>query len=159
MSDGELSIFEIDTRWRGFRIRQGTKHHEKGRASRQFGGDIQCCELSAGPRSADFACVNRGIKSSWQHGLHPEAGAVRRDFESIRSDFARRITRLQEPLDSRRLFRRDIIQHNDDVGLQEKEMAAEVVNAGSVRFEDAPGDEGTEVTVSLEYNPPGGRLA
>jgi uncharacterized membrane protein len=35
---------------------------------------------------------------------------------------------------------------------------AEVENAGSVRFEDAPGDEGTEVTVALEYNPPGGRL-
>ena len=35
---------------------------------------------------------------------------------------------------------------------------AEVQNAGSVRFEDAPGDEGTEVTVALEYNPPGGRL-
>ena len=35
---------------------------------------------------------------------------------------------------------------------------ADVANAGSVRFEDAPGDEGTEVTVSLEYNPPGGKL-
>jgi uncharacterized membrane protein len=35
---------------------------------------------------------------------------------------------------------------------------ADVQNAGSVRFEDAPGDEGTEVTVALEYNPPGGRL-
>jgi uncharacterized membrane protein len=35
---------------------------------------------------------------------------------------------------------------------------AEVENAGSVRFEPAPGDEGTEVTVALEYNPPGGRL-
>lgn len=35
---------------------------------------------------------------------------------------------------------------------------AEVENAGSVRFEDAPGDEGTEVTVALEYNPPGGKL-
>jgi uncharacterized membrane protein len=33
-----------------------------------------------------------------------------------------------------------------------------VENAGSVRFEDAPGDEGTEVTVAMEYNPPGGRL-
>jgi uncharacterized membrane protein len=33
----------------------------------------------------------------------------------------------------------------------------DVDNAGSVRFEDAPGDEGTEVTVALEYNPPGGR--
>ena len=35
---------------------------------------------------------------------------------------------------------------------------AEVANAGSVRFDAAPGDEGTEVTVSLEYNPPGGKL-
>jgi len=35
---------------------------------------------------------------------------------------------------------------------------ADVPNAGSVRFEDAPGDEGTELTVALEYIPPGGRL-
>ncbi len=35
---------------------------------------------------------------------------------------------------------------------------AQVQNAGTVRFEDAPGDEGTEVTVALEYNPPGGKL-
>lgn len=38
------------------------------------------------------------------------------------------------------------------------EQGAEVQNAGSVRFDEAPGDEGTEVTVALEYNPPGGRL-
>ncbi|HLP06647.1 MAG TPA: SRPBCC family protein [Opitutaceae bacterium] len=36
---------------------------------------------------------------------------------------------------------------------------AEIAHAGSVRFEPAPGDEGTEVTVALEYNPPGGQLA
>ena len=35
---------------------------------------------------------------------------------------------------------------------------AQVDNAGTVRFEAAPGDEGTEVTVALEYDPPGGRL-
>lgn len=35
---------------------------------------------------------------------------------------------------------------------------ADIPNAGSVRFETAPGDEGTEVTVSLEYDPPGGKL-
>lgn len=34
----------------------------------------------------------------------------------------------------------------------------EVPNAGSVRFAPAPGDEGTEVTVALEYDPPGGKL-
>lgn len=36
---------------------------------------------------------------------------------------------------------------------------AEIAHAGSVRFEPAPGDEGTEVTVALEYNPPGGQFA
>ena len=35
---------------------------------------------------------------------------------------------------------------------------AEVPNAGSVRFAPAPGDEGTEVTVAIEYDPPGGAL-
>lgn len=35
---------------------------------------------------------------------------------------------------------------------------AEVENSGSVRFDPAPGDEGTEVMVSLEYSPPGGKL-
>lgn len=33
-----------------------------------------------------------------------------------------------------------------------------VDHAGSVRFEAAPGDEGTEVTVALQYDPPGGAL-
>ena len=33
---------------------------------------------------------------------------------------------------------------------------AEVSNAGEVRFAPAPGGRGTEITVSLEYNPPGG---
>lgn len=36
---------------------------------------------------------------------------------------------------------------------------ADVENAGSVRFEPAPADEGTEVTVALEYNLPGGKVA
>jgi uncharacterized membrane protein len=35
--------------------------------------------------------------------------------------------------------------------------ASAIANAGTVRFEPAPGDEGTEVTVTMEYNPPGGK--
>jgi uncharacterized membrane protein len=35
---------------------------------------------------------------------------------------------------------------------------AQIPNAGTVRFEPAPGDQGTEVTVSLEYDPPGGKV-
>jgi uncharacterized membrane protein len=33
---------------------------------------------------------------------------------------------------------------------------ADVENSGEVRFRDAPGDRGTEVTVDLRYRPPGG---
>jgi uncharacterized membrane protein len=36
---------------------------------------------------------------------------------------------------------------------------AAVPNAGTVRFEPAPDGVGTEVTVQLEYDPPGGKLA
>lgn len=35
---------------------------------------------------------------------------------------------------------------------------SDVRHAGSVRFEAAPGDEGTEVTVAIEYDPPGGKI-
>ncbi|HEX2855622.1 MAG TPA: SRPBCC family protein [Opitutaceae bacterium] len=35
---------------------------------------------------------------------------------------------------------------------------AEIPHAGSVRFETAPGNEGTKVTVALEYDPPGGKF-
>lgn len=35
---------------------------------------------------------------------------------------------------------------------------AHVPNAGSVHFTPAPGDEGTEVTVELRYEPPAGRI-
>ena len=35
---------------------------------------------------------------------------------------------------------------------------ADIANAGSVRFEDGPPGEGTEVTVALEYDAPGGKL-
>lgn len=36
---------------------------------------------------------------------------------------------------------------------------AQVPNAGQVRFEQAPGDRGTEVRVLLRYDPPGGVIA
>jgi uncharacterized membrane protein len=35
---------------------------------------------------------------------------------------------------------------------------ADVINAGSVNFDRAPGDRGTEVRVSLQYQPPAGKL-
>ena len=35
---------------------------------------------------------------------------------------------------------------------------SDVVNAGSVRFEKAPGDRGTYVRVNMNYNPPGGQI-
>lgn len=35
---------------------------------------------------------------------------------------------------------------------------ADISHAGTVRFQKAPGDEGTEVHVTVEYLPPGGKL-
>ncbi|HEY9780079.1 MAG TPA: hypothetical protein V6D09_08090 [Leptolyngbyaceae cyanobacterium] len=35
---------------------------------------------------------------------------------------------------------------------------ADVDNSGSVHFQPAPGDRGTEVKVVTEYNPPGGAI-
>jgi uncharacterized membrane protein len=60
-----------------------------------------------------------------------------------------------------RMVEWDAVIINDEpdrlIAWRSREGAA-VDNAGSVRFENAPGDEGTEVTVALEYNPPGGAL-
>jgi len=55
----------------------------------------------------------------------------------------------------------DALIINDDPGrliAWRSREGGDVANAGSVRFETAPGDEGTEVTVALEYDPPGGKL-
>jgi len=46
---------------------------------------------------------------------------------------------------------------NELLAWQSRE-GSEIPNAGSVRFAAAPGDEGTEVVVKLEYEPPGGKL-
>ncbi len=51
-----------------------------------------------------------------------------------------------------------INDHADRLIAWESREGSDVAHAGSVRFETAPDDEGTEVTVALEYNPPGGKL-
>jgi Predicted integral membrane protein len=47
---------------------------------------------------------------------------------------------------------------NELIAWRSKE-GADIANAGTVRFEPAPGDEGTEVRVQLEYDAPGGKFA
>lgn len=44
------------------------------------------------------------------------------------------------------------------IAWRSREGTGDVAHAGSIRFEAAPGDEGTEVTVALEYDPPGGKI-
>ncbi len=46
---------------------------------------------------------------------------------------------------------------NELIAWRTKE-GADIANAGTVRFEPAPGDEGTEVRVQLEYDAPGGKF-
>jgi uncharacterized membrane protein len=51
-----------------------------------------------------------------------------------------------------------INEHPNQLIAWESLPGSEVQNAGSVRFEPAPGGRGTEIRVSMEYNPPGGIL-
>jgi uncharacterized membrane protein len=47
-------------------------------------------------------------------------------------------------------------QPNETIAWRSRD-GAQIPNAGSVHFRPAPGDEGTEVTVELRYEPPAGR--
>jgi uncharacterized membrane protein len=49
-----------------------------------------------------------------------------------------------------------INEHPNELIAWRSREEAEIPNAGSVRFHPAPGDEGTEVTVNFEYDPPAG---
>jgi uncharacterized membrane protein len=52
-----------------------------------------------------------------------------------------------------------INDHPNELIAWRSKDGADIANAGTVRFEPAPGDEGTEVRVQLEYDPPGGKFA
>jgi uncharacterized membrane protein len=52
-----------------------------------------------------------------------------------------------------------INEHPNELIAWRSKEGADIPNAGSVRFEAAPGDEGTEVRVQLEYDAPGGKFA
>lgn len=53
----------------------------------------------------------------------------------------------------------DIIEDRDNELIAWTSVeGADVDNSGSVRFQPAPGDRGTEVKVVTEYNPPGGAI-
>lgn len=49
-------------------------------------------------------------------------------------------------------------EHQNELIAWKSEPGAAFENAGSVRFEPAAGEPGTEVKVTLEYAPPGGQL-
>lgn len=51
-----------------------------------------------------------------------------------------------------------INEHPNELIAWETTGDAEIRNAGTIRFEPAPGGQGTEVTVSFDYVPPGGRI-
>jgi len=125
------------------------------------------------PRSRISVPGNSGIKVV-------RAVTIQKDPE-ILYDFWRDVTNLPQivshpvaiearsPLDSHwnvnapagRRMEWDAIIINDEPGkliAWRTKEGGDVPNAGSIRFEPAPGDEGTEVTVRLEYNPPGGKV-
>lgn len=51
-----------------------------------------------------------------------------------------------------------INEHENELIAWRSREGSEVPNAGSVRFKRSPSGRGTELTVSIEYIPPGGQL-
>lgn len=53
----------------------------------------------------------------------------------------------------------EIVEQIDGEVISWESLAgASVENRGSVRFIEAPGDQGTEVTIDIDYSPPGGAV-
>jgi uncharacterized membrane protein len=51
-----------------------------------------------------------------------------------------------------------INEHKNELIAWESKPEGDIKNAGTIRFAPAPGGQGTEVTVALDYVPPAGRL-
>ena len=51
-----------------------------------------------------------------------------------------------------------INEHQNQLIAWESKPGADIPHAGTVRFQPAPGGQGTEVIVAFEYVPPGGKL-
>jgi uncharacterized membrane protein len=116
---------------------------------------------------------NRGVKVVWSVTIRKPAAelyAFWRNLENLTRVIKHpvAITRTSE-IDSHwsvsapgnQRVEWDAVIFNDEPGrliAWRSRDGAEIRNAGTVRFEPAPGDEGTEVTVQLEYDPPGGKL-
>jgi uncharacterized membrane protein len=52
-----------------------------------------------------------------------------------------------------------INEHPNELIAWRTREGSEIAHAGSVRFETAPGNRGTEVTIAFEYEPPSGKAA
>ena len=136
-------------------------------------GDVAAIPVERGEREATQARVEYGIKV-----VH--AVTIRRPALEL-YQFWRDVPRLMEVIKhpativansmveshwsvsgpGGRRLEWDSVIINDEPGrliAWQSKSGGDVDNAGTVRFEDAPGDEGTEVKVVLEYNPPGGKV-
>ncbi len=62
------------------------------------------------------------------------------------------------PLDTRVEWSAEITDEREGERIAWRSLpGSQIENSGSVIFQDAPGDRGTEVLVTLEYGPPGGK--
>jgi uncharacterized membrane protein len=149
---------------------------ERTPAARQGVGRREPPEMARGAKRARSKIVvagNRGVKVVKSCTVRKPASVLYsfwRDFENIAriTKHPIAVTRISDveshwsvpgPGDNRVEWDAVIINDapNRLIAWRSRD-GAEVANAGSVRFEDGPPGEGTEVTVALEYNAPGGKL-
>jgi uncharacterized membrane protein len=66
----------------------------------------------------------------------------------------------QGPLDQHLEWQAEILNERENELIAWRSLpGSDVDTAGSIRFEELPADHGTAVTLSLKYDPPGGKLA
>ena len=81
-------------------------------------------------------------------------------LESVESlDESRSRWRAKAPLGRSVEWEAEVVEERPDELIAWRSLPdADVANAGTVRFREAPGGRGTEVVVELEWSPPGGPL-
>lgn len=148
---------------------------ERARASGRVGRREPPATGRGAPRARSKIVVrgNRGVKVVKACTVRQPASvlyAFWRDFENVPriTKHPISVTRISEleshwsvPGPGKESVEWDAVIINDEqdrlIAWRSRE-GADIAHAGTVRFEDAPPGEGTEVTVSLEYNAPGGKL-
>lgn len=113
-----------------------------------------------GVKVTEAVTINRPVKEVYAFWRNLEKlPSVMRTLESVKTDGDRSHWVARGPLGKRVEWDAEIVNRRENELIAWRSLeGADVATAGSVRFRPAPGNRGTEVHVSLKYDPPAGKL-